>query len=121
MKLSTSDHTKLKQLEESLWAAESRFNRQCMDRIFAADLFEFGRSGRIHSRESLLSVKGVTINARLPLEDLKIRLINENVAQVTYNSQVEYDGITESARRSSIWSFSNGEWQLRFHQGTPFD
>ena len=56
MKLSTSDHTKLKQLEEALWVAESRFNRQYMGKIFAADLFEFGRSGRIHSRENLLSV-----------------------------------------------------------------
>jgi len=121
MKLSKSDIKDLEQLEEELWRAETRFNRQYMENIFAADLFEFGRSGRIHSRDKLLSAKGVEIKARLPLEDLEIRLISNYVAQVTYNSHVEYDGVIESARRSSIWSFTNEKWELRFHQGTPFE
>ena len=121
MKLSDSDFLKLKQLEEELWLAETRFNRQYMEKIFASDLFEYGRSGRIHSRAKLLSAEGEEIKARLPLEDLAIRLITESVAQVTYNSYVDFDWVVESARRSSIWSFENGEWKLRFHQGTPFE
>ena len=42
MKLSDSDFLKLKQLEEELWLAETRFNRQYMEKIFASDLFEYG-------------------------------------------------------------------------------
>jgi hypothetical protein len=121
MELSESDFTKLQTLEEELWKAETRFNQKHMEKVFSPDLFEFGRSGRIHSREALLSAQGTEINARLPLENLKIRLIEDNVAQVTYNSHVEYSGVVESARRSSIWSFTGGEWVLRFHQGTPFE
>ena len=121
MELSTSDIAKLRALEEELWKAETRFNNKYMEKVFSPDLFEFGRSGRIHSREALLSVQGSEINARLPLEGLKVRQIEQNVAQVTYNSHVEYDGIVESARRSSIWVCANGEWLLKFHQGTPFE
>jgi len=121
MDLSQSDILKLKILEEELWKAETRFDKKYMETVFSIDLFEIGRSGCIHSREALLSAEGAEINARLPLEDLEVRPISENVAQVTYNSHVEYSGVIEKARRSSIWSFADGEWVLRFHQGTPFD
>jgi hypothetical protein len=119
MDLSESDRDHLKTLEEELWKAETRFNKSYMEKVFSPDLFEFGRSGRIHTREDLLSAKASEIKAQFPLEDLKIRLISDNVAQVTYNSHVEYGGVIESARRSSIWSFTDREWVLRFHQGTP--
>ena len=115
MELSESDYLKLKQLEESLWRGESRFDRTCMERVFSTDLFELGRSGRIYTLENLLSATGVEIADRLPLEDLLIRLNDIKVAQITYNSHVEYNGVIEKARRSSIWSFKSGRWQLRFH------
>lgn len=121
MKPTETDFKILKQLELELWVAETRFNRQYMEGLFAPDLFEFGRSGRVYSRDQLLAATGAEINARLPLENMEIRLISERVAQVTYNSYVEYDGVTEKARRSSIWSLTNKGWELRFHQGTPFE
>ena len=41
-------------------------------------------------------------------------------AQITYDSEVTYDGIVERAHRSSIWSRTAHGWIMRFHQGTPF-
>lgn len=111
----------LQRLEEELWREETRFDRSYMERVIASDFFEFGRSGRTYQREDTLSHDRQTIDAVLPLKNLRIRLLADDVAQVTYNSFVTYDGVVEKGRRSSIWSRINGKWVLRFHQGTPFE
>jgi hypothetical protein len=41
-------YDQLRPLEESLWRAQTRFNREYMDNIFSPDFFEFGRSGRVY-------------------------------------------------------------------------
>jgi hypothetical protein len=120
MELSEQDYATLKQLEEDLWRAETRFDLTWMDKILAPGFFEFGRSGRIYSREECLAFSWAPIDALLPLPDFQARLIHPDVAQVTYNSAVRYDGIVQHARRSSLWSRTLDGWQLRFHQGTPF-
>ena len=118
--LSEKEFNELRILEEELWIAETRFDREYMEEIMASDFFEFGRSGRIHSREATLSHEGGQIDAVIPLQNLSIRLLTEEVAQVTYNSEVTFDGVVEKGRRSSIWSKSGEKWKLRFHQGTEF-
>lgn len=119
--ISDCDRQILKRLEEALWQSETRFDRDYMQVVMAPDFFEFGRSGQIHSREKCLSHASGTIDAVIPLRNLKIRLIATDVAQVTYDSEVNYDGVVERGRRSSIWSRCGADWQLRFHQGTAFE
>jgi hypothetical protein len=51
MRVNDSDYEKLKQLEESLWRSETRFDNEYMNRTLAPDFFEFGRSGRAYTRE----------------------------------------------------------------------
>jgi len=121
IKIREEDKNILERLEHDLWRESTRFDSAYMDKIMAEDFFEFGRSGRIHSRESCISQESVQINAVIPLQNLTIRMITEDVAQVTYNSSANYDGVEEKGRRSSIWSKTNGQWELRFHQGTPYD
>jgi hypothetical protein len=120
MELSREDRDTLERLEEELWREETRFDPGRMNAIIAADFFEFGRSGCVYRRADTLSVLRRPLNARLPLQDFHARLLAPDVAQVTYDSAVEYDGVYEFARRSSIWSRSANGWVLRFHQGTPF-
>lgn len=119
--LSESDLDKLKTLEEELWKGETRFDEKYMRKVMSEDFFEFGRSGRRYTLEDTLSIDSQEIEARLPLPDLQIRQIAPEVAQVTYNSAVSYSGKVEHARRSSIWTKTEGgDWKLRFHQGTPY-
>ena len=120
IEVSEEDRSKLQKLEEELWVAETRFDRPYMEKIMASDFFEFGRSGRVHSRESCLSHEPVPIDAIIPLQNLQIRRLTQDVAQVTYDSEVAYDGVVEKGRRSSIWTRSGDSWKLRFHQGTAF-
>ena len=111
----------LQRLEEDLWREETRFNIPYMEQLLAKDFFEIGRSGRIHSREAALSHPKEPINAVLPLPDFNVRLLTEDIAHVTYNSAVTYDGVLQKGRRSSVWSRTSNGWVLRFHQGTPYE
>jgi hypothetical protein len=118
--LSEEDLAELTRLEESMWREATRFDLTFQETRFAPDFIEFGRSGRVYSRQDMVLTDAQPIRAVFPLPSLHIRLLDENVAQVTYNSQVTYDGVVEYGRRSSIWSRTSSGWVMRFHQGTPY-
>jgi hypothetical protein len=119
MTLSADEHDQLRRLEESLWRAETRFDRHHMNEVLAPDFVEFGRSGRVYRREDTLNVPAQSIDAMLPLAKFAVRSIATDVALVTYVSEVTYGEVTEVANRSSLWSRHEGAWRIRFHQGTP--
>jgi hypothetical protein len=118
MHITQEDYDTLRELEESLWRTETRFNQEYMDRILAPDFFEFGHSGRIYQRADTLAAPFVKIKAKLPLDDFSVRLLDTNVALVTYTSKVTHEQV-EVANRSSIWCKTAAGWQIKFHQGTP--
>lgn len=119
MELSSKETRDLELLEEGLWRPDVRFDRKRMDRLLAPDFLEIGRSGRVYRRAEILDTPAQPIIAKLPLMDFKARLLNANLAQVTYVSTVTYQGVDERSIRSSRWSRTKSGWQLRFHQGTP--
>ncbi len=107
--------------EEELWLEDTRFDVSYMERIIADDFFEFGMSGRVYKRAETINVPRCAIDAVIPLPKFKARLISEDVAQITYDSEVTYNGVTEYAHRSSIWKRKSKSWILKFHQGTPYE
>jgi hypothetical protein len=119
--LSPEDQAELKRLEEGMWVEASRFDPSFQQARFAEDFFEFGRSGRVYSRSQAIRTDTTPLMARLPLQNLRFRVLDVNTVQLTYNSAVEYDGVVEHARRSSIWYRTAQGWVMRFHQGTPFE
>lgn len=118
--LSKSELKELEGLEEALWRSETRFNRSYMREVMSPDFFEFGKSGRVYDLDEVLSMDSRDIEAALPLPNLRIRQLSDDVFQVTYDSAVGRGKAVEFAHRSSIWSRSGGKWELRFHQGTPY-
>ncbi|MYA50675.1 MAG: nuclear transport factor 2 family protein [Chloroflexi bacterium] len=117
MELSEHDRRELQLLEEGLWRAETRFDRAWMERILAPGFFEFGRSGRIYSREDTLGIAARPIEAKI--EDSSVRLLSPDIAQVTYTSVETYEGEEQVANRCSLWSRTEDGWHLLFHQATP--
>lgn len=117
--LSSQDRALLTRLEESLWIEATRFDQSFMQGALAPDFFEFGKSGRTHTRAAVLSAPRHAIGIVLPLRQLGFRLLDETTAQVTYISETETADGRLLARRSSIWSKTLQGWRLRFHQGTP--
>lgn len=118
--LSPTDRAEITRLEEAMWCQETRYDKAFQEARFAQDFFEHGRSGRVYSRDQIILTQSKPIQAKLPLPDLQIRSLDADTVQLTYNSEVTHDGITEYARRSSIWSRTPAGWVMRFHQGTPF-
>jgi hypothetical protein len=118
--LNPEDQLELVRLEEAMWQEATRFDLAFQEARFAEDFVEFGRSGRIYSREQIIRTNSHRIEAKLPLPDLQMVELDENCVLVTYNSAATYDDIIEYARRSSIWSRTSTGWKMRFHQGTPY-
>jgi hypothetical protein len=115
--LEPQERKQLEALEESLWTAATRFDRDHMERVLAADFFEFGRSGATYDRAGILALEPSELDVLL--SEMQIRLLGPDVAVITYRSELRREGETYPANRSSIWTRHDGIWQLRFHQGTP--
>lgn len=110
----------LRALEESLWQAESRYDFEWMDSVLAPTFMEFGRSGRVYGRNDMLDGPVSGFQTQLPLPNFAVRMLEDDVALVTYRSIVRYEGGGPLvANRSSVWRRHEGGWQLEFHQGTP--
>ena len=107
----------LRDLEESLWREETRYDRAYMGAVLALGFLEFGMSGRRYDRDAIIEAEIQPIGARLPLEDFTVVFVRPDVALVTYVSEDEADG-PRRANRMSLWDRSDGRWQLLSHQGT---
>ncbi len=120
--LTDQELTKLTQLEESLWIAETRYDDEYMNEIFADDFMEIGKSGQVYAREEMFFGGFVDqrIDCELPLPELKIKALSSEIYRVSYKSRLQRNGEIELAYRSSLWKKTgNGRWELIFHQGTP--
>lgn len=118
MKISNEDREQLERLEQELW--DSDIDKKRLNDLLAGDFFEFGRSGRVWYRKDTLTTVPKKKDTAFGLPEFHIRLLDNNIAQITYDSAFTYDGIVEHTHRSSIWSRTINGWELRFHQGTPF-
>lgn len=108
----------LKSLEESLYQPDTRFDREYLENILAPDFIEFGSSGRVWTRGQIIRTPQVAIGVRLPLPEFGLQMVSEDVALVTYRSEMGLD-YADAANRSSIWRRTVDGWQLVFHQATP--
>jgi len=118
MEMDNEDIKRLRELEESMWRPDTRFDKEYMEQTLSPDFFEFGRSGRVYNREDTLTAPSQEIKARLPLKDFSVHEIAEGVALVTYVSIIEGEKVL-IGNRSSIWVKTPNGWKMRFHQGTP--
>jgi hypothetical protein len=122
MEISDHERAELTELEEAMWRAETRYDPVFQSNRFATDFVEFGRSGRVYTRSQTIQADPAPgpIYAQLPLDQLHMRCLAPGTVLITYNSHVQMGSTVAHARRSSIWSRCNGQWVMRFHQGTPY-
>jgi hypothetical protein len=109
----------LRQLEEQLLRREVRREPQRVADLLADDFREFGSSGRVFDKTSVLKELATEQEATLALSDFACERLSPEIALVTYRSQrTDASGI-RNALRSSVWVLRDGRWQMLFHQGTP--
>jgi hypothetical protein len=75
---------------------------------------EFGSSGRVWDRASILAALAVDDTPAPDVGDVAGTALGPDVVLVTYRST----GPDRSTLRSSVWRRRDGHWRLVFHQGT---
>ena len=111
----------LRQLEESLLDPAVRRDRRKMRSILAEDFLEFGSSGRVWTRKSIIELLSKETAFQPPaIEEFRCAFLTGDVTLVTYRTvRTDPDsGEILASLRSSIWRNESGTWRMRFHQGT---
>lgn len=99
--------------EMSLLTPDVRRDPERVLALLHEDFVEFGASGRVWDRMSILSVTTDTLDS-IEARDLRVHRLGLDAFLVTYVSNSE----GRIALRSSTWIREAGTWLLRFHQGT---
>jgi hypothetical protein len=116
--------TTLRILEESLHTPEVRASRKATDALLADDFVEFGSSGTVYDKASILvalqeeRAEGAQIELRT--SDWNVRALSDDTALLTYRVErrAAPDGGWSASLRSSIWRRTGSRWRMTFHQGT---
>jgi hypothetical protein len=110
----------LRELEENHLRSDVRSSAQALEAILANDFVEFGSSGRVHDRPSVIASLSGESAFQSRINDFVVRALAPGVALTTYRLSVW--SVSESQARvtlrSSVWVHRAGRWVLVFHQGT---
>lgn len=101
----------LLRLEAAIAARDPRGIDGGLMSLVATDFLEFGRSGRVWTRDSIRELIEGPQSPPVAIEGFEVVELADGVVLVTYR--------TAMTNRSSVWIRRDGRWQLRFHQGTP--
>jgi hypothetical protein len=116
-----ADAAEILRLESLLLKPEVRRDRRQVEDLLAEDFVEFGASGRIWSRDAILTELEIESYAPPVLEDFECRMLSPDVVLVTYRTvrtNIQNAERDEVVLRSSIWRHAERGWRLSFHQGT---
>ena len=108
----------LEELERELHMHAVRVSARAGE-LLADDFVEFGRSGRVFNKESIVAAMAQEApGPRLSTAtDFKVVTIGPDAALLTYCT-FPNTGPKVVSLHSSIWRRHNDKWQMMFHQGT---
>ena len=110
----------LQRLELLLMDPAVRRDRDQVSSLLTDDFVEFGSSGRVWERDSILQLLATETYEAPAVEDFACRLLGEDIALTTYRSvRMKATAKRAVTLRSSIWKRKSGSWKMCFHQGTP--
>jgi hypothetical protein len=101
-------------LEEQLLRPEVRTSPERVAALLADEFIEIGSSGRVYNKQQIIDLlrREQWRGPQATLRDFSARWLSVDLMLATYN-------IVESQTiRSSIWKWTDGRWQMVFHQGT---
>ena len=113
-----TDIDMFRDLEEGLWRKETRSDAVWLDGVLAPDFVEFCRFGHEYDRDHIINAPARDFEVQLPFDDFVVETLAPDVVHVTYVNTVTYQGVTQSARRSSIWVATDNGWKMKFQQAT---
>ncbi|MDF1624341.1 MAG: nuclear transport factor 2 family protein [Pseudohongiella nitratireducens] len=113
--------SELKALEKELHQAGVRKSAHRLAALLHDSFTEIGRSGQIFTKQEIIDALSSEKETDVWSQDYSCQQINDDLYLLTYRcARVRSDGsLNRYSHRSSLWQRINGEWQMRFHQGTP--
>lgn len=114
----------LQSLEIELHREETRKSAERLQELLHPDFKEFGRSGKEYSRAEIVEeFSDASAFPQIEANDFKASLVADGVVLLTYVSAHRSDSgqLHRTTLRSSLWVLLEGNWRLRFHQGTPVE
>lgn len=116
-----NDAEQIRQLEERLLRGDTRRSSTEVERLLADDFVEFGSSGKVYDRASIVQALGAELDIQVSMRDFSVILLAPGVALATYKCDLRREGKARYSLRSTVWLLRDGEWKVRFHQGTPYE
>ncbi|KGJ93360.1 nuclear transport factor 2 family protein [Thalassotalea sp. ND16A] len=113
----------LREYEVMLHQFDVRKNVEQLKTLLHPDLIEIGYSGKTFDFD--MTVRELPLEKkpdhRVWSQDFEYIELATNLAQLIYReARMDIHGnLSRHAKRSSIWVRDNGQWKMRFHQGTP--
>jgi hypothetical protein len=124
MKRSASQALDIKEiflsLEHELLSPQVRASHDRLDELLAHAFVEFGSSGRIYDKQSMIhALTQAASTENYQIDDFTIVTESDDTALVTYSCKIRStDGDpVRASNRSSLWKLIDGRWRMAFHQG----
>lgn len=96
-----------------------RKNKAELENLLAEGFVEFGVSGKVYSRESIIQALSEETETKYSADRFKATELSKNAVLVTYRATcIDHAGKRSTSLRSSIWKLDSNKWQMVFHQGT---
>jgi ribonuclease HI len=111
----------LMRCERDLLDPVVRRDQAQVEALLAKDFQEFGSSGRVWDRQTIVNSLATEAYTAPTVEQMHCTLITAEVALVTYRTvRIENStGGRGEVLRCSLWIKESDNWRVRFHQGTP--
>lgn len=111
------------ELETALHSTEVRCSSEKLGALLHDSFQEVGYSGRRFDKQKILeAISGDQELTIIWSQDFELSTLSDGVALLSYRSARLEGGeqLSCHACRASVWVCSKGgDWQLRYHQGTP--
>lgn len=111
----------VKKLELALLNPKVRKSKDKLAELLADDFVEFTQSGRIHTKQDILSQLPKAPAEKFSPRDYTEKILSPTLILVYYiiAREVVDSGLKRATLCSSIWRKQKGQWQMIFFQGTP--
>ena len=111
----------IRDLELQLLDPKIRMSRALASPLLADDFVEFGSSGSVYDKVSVLDALAIDASVAPAVRNFEVKLLGPDIILATFRTvRLGPSGeVIRQALRSSIWRQAGGRWQLVFHQGTP--
>ena len=111
-----SDEERVIALERDLLTDAVRSDPAALAALLHPDWTEIGRSGRLWTREEMLSTIA-PLTEPVTLDTVAVSRVDETTILLLWRAVTDQ----RSTLRSSLWVRDAGDWRQRFHQGTDED